>query len=67
MTGSDDILTPKHAKANCIKGNKRCRFLYAKQLMDIEGKMFYVYYCSCEDEMCAGCIPMFVTDLLEKV
>ena len=60
MTDNNDILTPEYANTNCIKGNKRCRFLSAKQLMDIEGSIFYVYYCRCEDELSAGCIPTFV-------
>lgn len=67
MMSSNDVLTPEYVKTNCIKGSKRCRFLSAKQLKDIDGNTFYVYCCSCEDEMCAGCIPIFVTDLLNKV
>ena len=57
------VMTPEYAEKKCIKNGKRCEYLIAKQLTDIEGNQFYVYYCSCEDEMCAGCIPTYVTGL----
>lgn len=60
MTDDNNILTPDYTKGKCIKGNKRCKFLVAKQIEDIEGIMFFVYYCKCEDSECAGCIPTYI-------
>lgn len=57
------IMNPKYAESKCFKDGKRCKYLVARQLTDVEGRPFYVYYCKCEDIMCAGCIPTFVKGL----
>ena len=45
----------------CLNHDKKstCKYLQIKKLKAINGKYFRVWYCTCEDEMCAGCIPTF--------
>ena len=46
----------------CLKHDKKisCKYLQIKKLKSINGEYFGVWHCSCEDEMCAGCIPTFI-------
>jgi len=46
-------------RTDCMKGTKGCIYLTIKLMKDISGKDFQMWYCKCEDEMCAGCIPTY--------
>jgi len=46
-------------KPECKMGTSGCIYLDIKRLCDISGKDFQVWYCKCEDVMCASCIPEY--------
>ena len=48
----------KYLRKEC-KAKNGCIYLTIKPMYDISDKLFQVWYCSCEDEMCAGCIPTY--------
>ena len=55
----EGYMMPSHIDG-CIKGKKKCKFLKIRDVISIKGKRFFVYVCSCEEEMCAGCIKEMV-------
>ena len=44
---------------DCVKGKYMCSYRHIVPTKDVNGTKFYEYYCACEDEMCAGCIPRY--------
>jgi hypothetical protein len=43
----------------CEVGKYMCLYQKIAPTKDVNGTEFYTYYCSCEDEMCATCIPSY--------
>jgi len=57
-------MEPEYVFNKCIKKikdsySKDCKYLQVLTVLTWKGKEVGVYHCSCEDDVCAGCVPTF--------
>ena len=43
----------------CIVNGEPCYYLHWVRFKDMDGNKIKLWYCSCEDQIAAGCIPTF--------